>query len=134
MKDIYTIKNVIAYAQTFLKNISKRIFNTEKSDDINRVNEIKEFYYFKNINECVKFIDTNSYELTKNRNIKCLSINLHFINSDNEIEIKNIGVLKKPFVKIKKKINRNVVKITSRYIPVKIKFLRLQIKFKTSAT
>ena len=96
--------------------------------------EFKEFYYFKNINECVKFIDINNYELTKNRNIKCLSINIHFTNCDNEVEVKNLGVIEKPFVKIEKKISKNVIKLSTRRIPVKVEFIRLQIKFKTSAT
>ena len=70
----------------------------------------------------------------KNRNIKCLSINAHLINCDNEAEIKNLGVIEKPFVKIKKKININVVEINDRFIPVKIKFICLKLMFRTNAT
>ena len=128
MRDIYIIKRVLGSAYSLLKNISSRILRSGESKKF----EIKEFYYFKNINECVKFIDTNNYDLTKNLNIKRLSINVHFINGDDEIEIKNLGVIEKPFVKIKEKINRNIIKLSTRYIPVKIKFIRLQIIFRTS--
>ena len=134
------MNNLFIRAYSLLNNIYNRIGGRVKSKNIavvyNNKREMfdgsKEFYYFKNINECVKFIDTNYYELSKGRKVKCLSINLHFINCDNEEEIKSVGVLKKPFVKIKEKINRNIVKINTRKIPVRIKFLRLQIKFTTS--
>ena len=130
MRDIYIIKRVLGSAYSLLKNISSRILRRGGSKKF----EIKEFYYFKNINECVKFIDINNYELTKYRNIKRLSINVHFENSDKEIEVKNLGVIEKPFVKIEKKLDKNIIKLSTRYIPVKIKFIRLQIIFRTSPT
>ena len=130
MRDIYIIKRVLGSAYSLLKNISSRILRRGGSKKF----EIKEFYYFKNINECVKFIDINNYELTKYRNIKLLSINVHFENSDKEIEVKNLGVIEKPFVKIEKKLDKNIIKLSTRYIPVKIKFIRLQIIFRTSPT
>ena len=130
MRDIYIIKRVLGSAYSLLKNISSRILRRGGSKKF----EIKEFYYFKNINECVKFIDINNYELTKYRNIKLLSINVHFENSDKEIEVKNLGVIEKPFVKIEKKLDKNIIKLSTRYIPVKIKFIRLLILFRTSPT
>lgn len=49
------------YAYYLLKNIYNRILGNGESTKF----EVKEFYYFKNIDECVEFIDTNNYELTK---------------------------------------------------------------------
>lgn len=142
MREGRKINDIFIRAYSLLKNMYNRIMGRVKSKNIILVYDnkrevfdgSKEFYYFKNINECVKFIDTNYYGLSKGRKVKCLSINLHFINCDNEEEIKSVGVLKKPFVKIKEKINRNIVKINTRRIPVRIKFLRLQIKFRTNPT
>ena len=130
MRDIFNIKRVLISAYSLLKNISNRIL-ISGNDESKKV-KIKEFYFFKNIEECVKFIDINNYELTKYRNIKRLSINVHFENSDKEIEVKNLGVIDKPFVKIEKKLNKNIIKLSTRYKPVKIKFIRLQIMFRIS--
>lgn len=118
-------KNLLANVKATINKTFNRILNKNKII----IDEFNQTYDFKNIDECVLFIKNNFDELMVNRNIKNLNISICFINNDKESEIKSLGVINRPFVKIEKKLGRNMNAIQNRYRAVKLIYIRLQIVF-----